>query len=87
MENLDPPSPLRPKSRMGKSSVFALRATSSLIRGRWGFAVPFYFVQDCSIHERDGFSTSLFHCQSDWSGHGPAGQFCLLESALSSVTR
>ena len=22
---------------------------SSLIRGGWGFAVPFYFVQDCSF--------------------------------------
>ena len=47
MENLDPP-PLPPKSRMGKWRVFALRAPSSLIWGGWGFAVPFYFVQDCS---------------------------------------
>ena len=47
MENLDPPLP--PKSRMGKWRVFALRAPSSLIWGGWGFAVPFYFVQDCSI--------------------------------------
>ena len=46
MENLDPPLP--PKSRMGKWRVFALRAASSLIWGGWGFAVPFYFVQDCS---------------------------------------
>ena len=45
MENLDPPSP--PKSRMGKWRVFALHAPSSLIWGGWGFAVPFYFVQDC----------------------------------------
>ena len=44
-ENLDPPPP--PKSRMGKWRVFALRAPSSLIWGGWGFAVPFYFVQDC----------------------------------------
>ena len=44
MENLDPP----PKSRMEKWRVFALRAASSLIWGEWGFAVPFYFVQDCS---------------------------------------
>ena len=43
MENLDPP-----KSRMEKWRVFALRAASSLIWGGWGFAVPFYFVQDCS---------------------------------------
>ena len=47
MENLDPP-PLPPKSRMGKWRVFALRAASSLIWAGWGFAVPFYFVQDCS---------------------------------------
>ena len=42
-----PPSP-PPKSRMGKWRVFALRAASSLILGGRGFAVPFYFVQDCS---------------------------------------
>ena len=42
------PPPLPPKSRMGKWSVFALRAASSLIWAGWGFAVPFYFVQDCS---------------------------------------
>ena len=46
MENLDHPLP--PKSRMGRWRVFTLRATSSLICGGWGFAVPFYFVQDCS---------------------------------------
>ena len=44
MENLDPPLP--PKSRMGKWRVFAPRVASSLIWG-WGFAGPFYFVQDC----------------------------------------
>ena len=51
MENLDPPSPPPlPKSRIGRWRVFALRAASSLIwgGGGWGFAVPFYFVQDCS---------------------------------------
>ena len=37
-----------PKSKMRKWRVFALRAASSLIWGGWGFAVPFYFVQDCS---------------------------------------
>ena len=47
MENLNPPSPS--KSRMGKWRVFALRAAASLIWGGWGFAVPFYFVQDCSF--------------------------------------
>ena len=39
------------------------------------------------MHKGDGFSAkplgkSLFHCQNVWSGHGPAGQFWLLESAL-----
>ena len=46
MENLDPPPP---KSRIGKWRVFALRVASSLIWGGWGFAVPFYFVQDCNL--------------------------------------
>ena len=34
---------------MGKWRVFAHRAASSLIWGGWGFAVPFYFVQDCGL--------------------------------------
>jgi len=46
--NGKPRPPLPHKSRMGKWRVFALRAPSSLIWGGWGFAVPFYFVQDCS---------------------------------------
>ena len=54
MEDLDPP-PLPPKSRMGKWRVFALRAASSLIWGGWGFAVPFYFAQDCSFKRRFSF--------------------------------
>ena len=41
------PPPLPPKSRMGKWRVVPLRAASSLIWGGWGFAVPFYFGQDC----------------------------------------
>ena len=45
--NGKPRPPLPPKSRMGKWRVFALHAPSSLIWGEWGFAVPFYFVQDC----------------------------------------
>ena len=40
-------APPPPNSRMGKWRVFALRTPSSLIWGGWGFAVPFYFVQDC----------------------------------------
>ena len=40
------------------------------------------------IYRGDGFlakplGKSLFHCQKVWSGHGPAGQFRLLVSALS----
>ena len=41
-----------------------------------------------SMHEGNRFSAktfgkSPFHSQNDWSGHCPAGQFWLLESALS----
>ena len=40
------------------------------------------------MHRGDGFSAkllgkSIFDCQNVWSGHSPAGQFWLLESALS----
>ena len=40
------------------------------------------------MHKGDGFSAktlekSLFHCQNDWSSHNPAGQFWLLQTALS----
>ena len=28
---------------------------------------------------------SIFHCQNDWSGYGPADQFWLLESALKDI--
>ena len=47
--NGKPRPPLPPKSWMGKWRVFALHAASSLIwgGGGLGFAVPFYFVQDC----------------------------------------
>ena len=57
MENLDPPPPIW---KTEKWHVFALRAASSLIwggagrggggglGGRWGFAVQFNSVQDCS---------------------------------------
>ena len=34
---------------MRKWRVFALPAASSLIWGGWGFAVPFYFVQDLQL--------------------------------------
>ena len=54
---------------MGKWRVFALRAASSLIWGGWGFAFPFYFVQDCSknrtscVHYFTNKLTTLtWHC-------------------------
>ena len=47
--NWKPRPPPPSKSRMGKWRVFALRVASSLIWGGWGFAVPFYFVQDCNL--------------------------------------
>ena len=46
MENLDPPSPQikdRKMARFCPSRHFILD-----LGGGWGFAVPFYFVQDCS---------------------------------------
>ena len=42
----------RPPSPPKKWRVFALRAASSLFWWGWGFAVPFYFVQDCSSSRR-----------------------------------
>ena len=56
MENIDPPSPPPPPppppqikdkkmARFGPSRSFIL----DLEGGGWGFAAPFYFVQDCSI--------------------------------------
>ena len=47
MENLDPPSPQIKDGKMARfypSRGFIL----DLGVGGWGFAVPFYFVQDCS---------------------------------------
>ena len=41
---------LPPNQGWEKWRVVALRAASSLIWGGWGFAVPFYFVQDCSSY-------------------------------------
>ena len=48
MENLDPPPPLPPKSEV-KNGAFWLLRGFILDLGGWGFAVPFYFVQDCSL--------------------------------------
>ena len=44
-----PPPPFPPNQRWENGAFFALRAASSLIWGGWGFAVPFYFVQDCNL--------------------------------------
>ena len=46
MENLDPPSP--PQIKDGKMVRFCpSRAFIRALGGGMGFAVPFYFVQDC----------------------------------------
>ena len=56
MENLDPLPP-PPQIKDGKMARFGFCAASSLIwgggGGGWGFAVPFYFVRDCSYNARD----------------------------------
>ena len=48
MENLDPPPP---QIKDGKMARFSRAFILDL--GGWGFAVPFYFVQDCSIFNGD----------------------------------
>ena len=52
MENLDPPPP---QIKDGKMARFAFARLHPCFGGGgggggggWGFAVPFYFVQDCS---------------------------------------
>ena len=45
MGNLTPPS-FPPRSSLGKWRVLAFAQLRHLFGG-WGFAVPFYFVQDC----------------------------------------
>ena len=47
MENLDPPPP-PPQIKDGKMARFCPSRRFILDLGGWGFAVPFYFVQDCS---------------------------------------
>ena len=50
MENLYPPPSPPPPIKDGKLARFGFCAASSLIcggGGGWGFAVPFYSVQDC----------------------------------------
>ena len=45
MENLDPPSP--PNQGWEMARFCPSRAFILDLGGGWGFAVPFYFVQDC----------------------------------------
>ena len=47
-----------PQIKDGKWRVFAIRAASSLICGGWGFAVQFYFAQDCRYSECDNVTIS-----------------------------
>ena len=47
MENLDPPSPPPPEIKDGKMARFWPSRGFILDLGGRGFAVPFYFVQDC----------------------------------------
>ena len=46
MGNLDPPSP---PNQGWENGAFWLLRDFILDLGGWGFAVPFYFVQDCSL--------------------------------------
>ena len=43
-------SPPPPQIKDGKMVRFGFCVASSLLWGEWGFAVPFYSVQDCSFH-------------------------------------
>ena len=54
MENLGPPPP---QIKDEKWRFFSLHTASSLIWRVCGFAVPFYFVQDCS--SEDDFSPDI----------------------------
>ena len=56
MGNLKPPSP-HPQIKDRKMACFGFCAASSLLWGGWGFAVPFYSVQDCSF-----MAASLLPC-------------------------
>ena len=70
MENLYPP---QPKTKNGKMARFGFCAASSLIWGGWGFAVPFYSVQDCRSRSVYFASSSIFFNINDikrMSHHG-----------------
>ena len=48
MENLDPP-PSPPNQRWKNGAFLPFARLHPWFGGGWGFAVPFYFVQDCNI--------------------------------------
>ena len=45
-----PPPPLSPNIKDGKMARFCPSRGSILDFGGWGFAVPFYSVQDCGLN-------------------------------------
>jgi len=53
MENLEPPPPslTSPQIKDGKMARFCPSRGFILDVGGWGLAVPFYFVQDCSLFQ------------------------------------
>ena len=55
MENLDSPLPSPPNQGRENGAFWLLRCSILDMGGGrgWGFAVPFYFVQDCSFNARD----------------------------------
>ena len=66
MENLDPPSPPNQGWEMAR---FCPSRAFILDLGGWGFAVPFYFVQDCSKNRTscghyftNKLTTLTWHC-------------------------
>ena len=49
MENLDPPPPL-PQNQEWENGAFLPFARLHPRFGGWGFAIPFYSVQDCGTN-------------------------------------
>ena len=59
MENLDP------QIKDGKMARFCLSRGFILDLGGWGFAVPFYFVQDCRLTDRFAKRAPRGHASPD----------------------
>ena len=59
MENLDPPPP--PQIKDGKMVCFCPSCGFICDLGGMGFAVPFYFVQDCSCGQQQNAIGVTFH--------------------------